>query len=138
VTHERRDPFAEIEARRIGEWRNLLVAEPELLECAATPTELPSPACAPPSIERRQWPKPLAEQAFQGVAGEIVRTVEPHTEADPSALLFQFLGGFGTSLDVAPTRLLTGPDMDATCSLQSLASARKGERVQRGTTYGAF
>jgi hypothetical protein len=94
VTHEQHDPFAEIEARRVGEWRNFLVAEPDLLEGAATLTELPKQPCDLRSTER-QWPKPPAEQAFHGIAGEIVRTIEPHTEADPSALLFQFLGGFG-------------------------------------------
>jgi hypothetical protein len=48
-----------------------------------------------PLKTERQWPKPPADQAFHGIAGEIVRTIEPHTEADPSALLFQLLGGFG-------------------------------------------
>lgn len=33
----------------------------------------------------------LAEDAFQGLAGEIVRAVEPHTESDPAALLMQLV-----------------------------------------------
>jgi hypothetical protein len=41
------------------------------------------------------YPKPLAPEAFYGLAGEIVRRIEPHTEADPVALLFQFLAAFG-------------------------------------------
>jgi hypothetical protein len=44
------------------------------------------------------WPKPLAEPAFHGLAGEIVRTIEPHSEADPVALLAQLLVGFGAAL----------------------------------------
>jgi hypothetical protein len=32
VNREQRDPFAELEARRVGEWKSLLMAEPELLE----------------------------------------------------------------------------------------------------------
>ncbi len=32
------------------------------------------------------WPEPLADEAFYGLAGDIVRTIEPHTEADPAAL----------------------------------------------------
>ena len=32
------------------------------------------------------WPQPLAEEAFYGLAGDIVHTIEPHTEADPAAL----------------------------------------------------
>jgi len=42
-----------------------------------------------------QWPSPLAEEAFHGLAGEFVHLIEPHTEADPAALLVQFLVGFG-------------------------------------------
>jgi len=42
-----------------------------------------------------EWPI-LAEEAFHGVAGEIVRTIAPHTEADPVALLIQLLTYFGT------------------------------------------
>jgi CHC2 zinc finger/Toprim-like len=41
------------------------------------------------------YPKPLAPEAFYGVAGEIVRRIEPHTEGDSAALLFQFLAAFG-------------------------------------------
>ena len=41
------------------------------------------------------WPQPLAEEAFSGLAGDIVRTIEPHTEADPAALMIQLLATFG-------------------------------------------
>jgi len=41
------------------------------------------------------YPKQLAQAAFQGLAGEIVRLIDPHTEADPVALLFQLLAAFG-------------------------------------------
>jgi len=41
------------------------------------------------------YPTPLLEAAYYGLAGEIVRRIEPHTEADPAALLFQFLAAFG-------------------------------------------
>src|SRR5262245_4951750 len=41
------------------------------------------------------WPDPLPEEAFHGLAGDIVRTIEPASEADPAALLFQTLIGFG-------------------------------------------
>ena len=41
------------------------------------------------------YPSPLGMAAFHGLAGEIVRTIEPHTEADPAALLFQLLAAFG-------------------------------------------
>jgi hypothetical protein len=41
------------------------------------------------------YPTPLAEAAFYGLAGEIVRRIEPHTEADPVALLFHLLAALG-------------------------------------------
>jgi hypothetical protein len=37
----------------------------------------------------------LSEKSLYGLAGEIVRTIEPYTEADKAALLFQVLAGFG-------------------------------------------
>lgn len=37
----------------------------------------------------------MAAEAFHGPAGDFVRAVEPHTEADPAALLVQFLAAFG-------------------------------------------
>ena len=36
----------------------------------------------------------LSDTALHGLAGEIVRTIEPHTEADNAALLIQLLAGF--------------------------------------------
>ena len=36
------------------------------------------------------WPL-LDEAALHGLAGEVVRLIEPHTEADPVALLASFL-----------------------------------------------
>jgi hypothetical protein len=50
----------------------------------------------------RQWPAPLAETAFCGLAGEFVRLVEPNTEADPAALLFQFLAAMGSIIGRGP------------------------------------
>jgi len=40
-------------------------------------------------------PGPLAADAFYGLPGEIVGTIEPHTEAAPAALLIQLLVTFG-------------------------------------------
>lgn len=48
-----------------------------------------------PFIETRPHPSPCATAAFCGLAGEFVKAVEPHSEADPVALLTQFLAAFG-------------------------------------------
>jgi hypothetical protein len=40
--------------------------------------------------ENHAWPREMAPEAFIGLAGDFVRLVEPHTEADPAALLLNF------------------------------------------------
>lgn len=62
----------------------LLLQAPEV-----APEPLPGPTLA--------WPKPLAPEAFHGVAGDIVRAIEPHSEADPVALLATTLAMFGAA-----------------------------------------
>ena len=44
------------------------------------------------------WPAPMRAEAFHGIAGEFVRLVEPHTEADPVALLVSFLAAAGSAI----------------------------------------
>lgn len=51
---------------------------------------------------RCERPQPLRGAAFHGLAGTFVRAVEPHTEADPAALLLQFLVGFGNLIGRGP------------------------------------
>jgi hypothetical protein len=41
------------------------------------------------------WPEPLSDEAYYGIAGEIVRAIEPHTEADNAAMLIQLFTAFG-------------------------------------------
>ena len=52
--------------------------------------------------EHQDWPQPLGEEAFHGLAGDVVRTIEPHTEADPAALLLHFLVAFGNIVGRGP------------------------------------
>jgi len=42
-----------------------------------------------------QWPAPLRAEALHGLVGDFVRLIEPHTEADPIAILIQFLAALG-------------------------------------------
>ncbi len=46
-------------------------------------------------IRVKAWPDALAPEAFHGLAGDLVRALEPHTEADPAALLSSFFVAFG-------------------------------------------
>ena len=48
------------------------------------------------------WPDPMAPEAYYGLAGDIVRAIEPHTEADPAALLVQLLTAFGNAIGSGP------------------------------------
>ena len=46
-------------------------------------------------VESREWPQEMASDAFIGLPGDFVRLVAPNTEADPVALLGNFLVGSG-------------------------------------------
>lgn len=56
----------------------------------------------PISVGLREWPEPLAEEAYQGLAGEIVHAIEPETEADPVAILGHLLVCFGNVVGPQP------------------------------------
>ena len=53
-------------------------------------------------VQVPSWPEPLTQEALYGLPGEIVHAIEPHTEADPVALLTQFLVGFGNVVGREP------------------------------------
>ena len=61
------------------------------------------------------WPEPLDEAAFYGAAGEAVRAMAPHTEADPAALMVQFLTGVGNMFPAARTGRLVPTNTTQTC-----------------------
>ncbi len=44
------------------------------------------------------WPDSLDSAALHGVAGDVVRITAPHTEADPAAILVQFLVATGNAM----------------------------------------
>jgi hypothetical protein len=57
-------------------------------------------------IPFRPWPDPPDEVAYHGLAGEIVRAIEPESEADPAALLVQLLVAFGNAVGRLPHYLV--------------------------------
>ena len=57
------------------------------------PPPCPMLLAAPPG-----WPAPPGAAAYHGLLGEIVKTLEPETEADPVAILTQLLVAFGTAV----------------------------------------
>jgi len=48
-----------------------------------------------------EWPR-LDPRALHGLAGEFVNMIDPHTEADPTALLVSFLVAFGSAVSAGP------------------------------------
>ena len=75
---------------------------------ATTPREAPTATgTATPSQRRehgrehRPWPV-LGAAAYHGLAGEVVSTLAPQTEADPVALLLQYLVYFGNAVGRGP------------------------------------
>jgi hypothetical protein len=76
-------------------------------------TALPTPELLPvptqPPLRRQQPPEspqsfhPTFEQyALYGLAGQAVRTLAPHTEAQPEAILLQLLAAFGNIIGPGP------------------------------------
>ncbi|MFQ5674049.1 MAG: bifunctional DNA primase/polymerase [Nitrospinales bacterium] len=76
-----------------------------------------------------QWPAPPKDYAYQGLAGNIVRAIEPHTEGDPAALLVQLLVCFGNVIGRGP-HFMAEADRHGTnlfaCLVGSTAKGRKG------------
>src|SRR5262249_9708 len=58
-------------------------------------------SAAAPRLPEPNWPE-LEKDAFHGLAGELVRILDPHTEADQAAILVQFLVAFGNAVGRGP------------------------------------
>src|SRR5437899_1497574 len=48
------------------------------------------------------WPQPPAAAAFYGLAGRVVETIAPFSEADPVAILADLLVAFGCAVGTGP------------------------------------
>ncbi len=69
----------------------------EILEAAAATAEPVRPEAAGPEVlAGPDWPV-LADEALYGLAGDIVRAFDPHTEADRAAILLSFLAAFANA-----------------------------------------
>ena len=82
---------------------------------------------------RKNWPKDLPEEAFYGLAGEVVRTISPYSEADDAALLLNFLVAFGNVIGTGP-HYYAGPDRHGT----NLFAVLVGETAKgrKGASWG--
>jgi len=85
------------------------------------------------SSSSRGWPAPLGEDAFHGLVGEIVRTIEPHTEADPVAILVQTLVAFGNAVGPRPYVLVERDRHHANLFAVLVGDTAK---ARKGTSWG--
>jgi len=105
-------------------------------------TPLPPPvrpaagtASLPPSVTAapvQEWPTP-APEALHGLPGDFVRAIEPHTEADPMALLVQFLVSFGSCMGRGPHYLAEGDKHGGNLFAVLVGVSSKG---RKGTSQG--
>lgn len=79
------------------------------------------------------WPAPLKAEALHGLAGEVVRTLEPHSEADPGALLANFLTGFGNMAGPSAHMLVEASQHPARLNVVLAGDTAKG---RKGTSWG--
>ncbi len=79
------------------------------------------------------WPAPLAPGSFCGLTGDIVRAIEPHSEADPAALLVQFLTMFGNAIGRS-AHFIAEADLHYTNIFTALVGATAKGR--KGTSQG--
>jgi len=79
------NPFEDQRRKRISEASEAVRSNPDLV----AGLRIVEPA------DPGEWPDPMGPDAFVGLPGDFVRLVSPHTEADPVALLGNFLVGAG-------------------------------------------
>lgn len=81
-----------------------------------------------PRLREVPWPV-MDEAAFHGIAGEIVRTIEPESESDPVGLLMHILVGFGAMAGQGPHAVADSTKHPArlfAVTVGDTATARKG------------
>jgi hypothetical protein len=107
-------------------WRSAL-EKADTLEVGISATDAPTLPADPP------WPAPLAEEAYHGLAGEIVRVLEPSSEADPAALLIQIVVGFGNILGRTAHAVV---EADKHYGNEFVVLAGKTGKGRKGTSWG--
>ncbi len=86
------------------------------------------------SIEKNDgWPESLADAAYYGLAGEIVKTIEPHSEADPASMLVQTLQFFGNIIGRRPHFKVEGDTHGTNLFTVHVGKTSKG---RKGTASG--
>jgi len=82
-------------------------------------------------VPRTAWPT-LDEAALHGLAGKVVATIEPHSEADPVALLLTLLVLFGAAVGDGPFAVADGARHPARLYV---ALVGRTSRARKGTAW---
>ena len=85
-----------------------------------------------PMPEPIRWPT-LDEAAYYGIAGEIVRAIEPESESDPVAILIQLLVMFGNLIGRGPFYIVEGTSHHANMFAVLVGDTARG---RKGTSEG--
>jgi hypothetical protein len=77
----------------------------------------------------------IDDAAFSGLAGDVVRTLEPHTEADPIGLLLTFLAAFGAAVGPGPHSVADGSIHPARLNVVLVG---RSARARKGTSWAVI
>ena len=79
------------------------------------------------------WPDPIDQAAYHGLAGQIVHLIEPHSEADPVAILAQCLVAFGSVIGRTAHFLAEADTHYSNLFITLVGTTSKG---RKGTSWG--
>jgi hypothetical protein len=79
-------------------------------------------------IASRSWPASPETPAFDGIPGEFISIVEPHSEADRAALLLQFLAAFGNAVGSGPFFRTEDDRQTANISVATVGDTGRGRK----------
>ena len=79
------------------------------------------------------WPKALSDTALVGPVGDFVRTIEPFTEADPAALVFQLIVAFGNLIG---RNVWFKAEADKHCGNLYCVMVGRSAKGRKGTSQG--
>jgi hypothetical protein len=78
----------------------------------------------------------IQEDAFHGLAGEIVKAIEPYSEADPVAILINTLTAFGNVIGSSPHHSVEKSEHRPNLYCVQVGKSAKGRKVRHGRRPG--
>jgi hypothetical protein len=94
---------------------------------------VPAEAAAPVLTVDLPWPDRLGEEALHSLPGDIVRVLEPASEADPVALLLQTMIGFGNLIGRTAHFVV---EADKHHANEFAVLVGKTSKARKGTSWG--